>query len=78
MLGMGEWLIILLIVLVVFGASKLPQIGDGLGRAIKNFKKAASGQDELEVSKKREIASRGDGDVDDADIVAPRKSEKRQ
>lgn len=50
--GMGELLIILLIVLVVFGASKLPQIGHGLGSAIKNFKRAAAGDDEIEVSKK--------------------------
>ena len=39
--GMGELLIILLIVLVVFGASKLPGIGDALGRSIKNFKRAS-------------------------------------
>jgi sec-independent protein translocase protein TatA len=40
--GMGELIIILLIVLVVFGANKLPQIGDALGRSIKNFKKATN------------------------------------
>ena len=40
--GMGELIIILLIVLVVFGANKLPQIGDALGRSIKNFKKASN------------------------------------
>lgn len=53
--GMGELLIILLIVLVVFGASKLPQIGHGLGSAIKNFKRAASGDDEIEVSKAKAL-----------------------
>jgi sec-independent protein translocase protein TatA len=53
--GMGELLIILLIVLVIFGASKLPQIGHGLGSAIKNFKRAANGDDEIEVSKKAEL-----------------------
>jgi sec-independent protein translocase protein TatA len=40
--GMGELIIILLIVLVVFGANKLPSIGDALGRSIKNFKKASN------------------------------------
>ena len=40
--GMGELIIILLIVLVIFGANKLPQIGDALGRSIKNFKKASN------------------------------------
>ncbi|MCX5743815.1 MAG: twin-arginine translocase TatA/TatE family subunit, partial [Proteobacteria bacterium] len=38
--GMGELVIILLIVLVLFGANKLPGIGDALGRSIRNFKKA--------------------------------------
>lgn len=55
-LGFGELLVLLAIVLVVFGANKLPQLGDGLGRAIKNFKRAASSHDEIEVSpKKKEI-----------------------
>lgn len=40
-LGTQEILIILVIALVIFGAGKLPQIGEGLGKAIKNFKKAA-------------------------------------
>jgi len=38
--GIGELLIILLIVMVVFGAAKLPQLGDGLGKAIGNFRRA--------------------------------------
>lgn len=49
--GMGELVIILLIVLVVFGANKLPGIGDALGRSIKNFKKASSDDDKLEDKK---------------------------
>jgi sec-independent protein translocase protein TatA len=56
-LGFGELLIILVIVLLVFGAGKLPQIGDALGRSIKNFKRAAAGDNEIEVSKKKEIAA---------------------
>ncbi|MBA3541751.1 MAG: twin-arginine translocase TatA/TatE family subunit [Deltaproteobacteria bacterium] len=40
--GMMELVVILLIVLVVFGANKLPGIGDALGRSIRNFKKASS------------------------------------
>lgn len=43
--GMGELIVILLIVLVVFGANKLPGIGDALGRSIKNFKKASAVDD---------------------------------
>ncbi len=39
-LGMPELIIILVIILIIFGAGKLPQIGEGLGKGIKNFKKA--------------------------------------
>ena len=41
-LGMPELLIILVIILIIFGAGKLPEIGRGLGRGIKNFKQATS------------------------------------
>ena len=56
--GIPELLVILLIVLLVFGAGKLPAIGDALGRSIKNFKRATSGADEIEVSKKKELADK--------------------
>jgi sec-independent protein translocase protein TatA len=45
-LGMGELVIILLIVVVLFGASRLPQLGKGLGEGIRSFKKSFSGEDE--------------------------------
>ena len=45
-LGMGELLVILVIVLVLFGANKLPQLGKGLGEGIRSFKKSFSGEDE--------------------------------
>lgn len=55
--GMGELVIILLIVLVVFGANKLPGIGDALGRSIKNFKRASKVEgDDAEDDK--ELASK--------------------
>lgn len=41
-LGMPELIVILIIVLVIFGASRLPQLGEGLGKAIKGFKKGLS------------------------------------
>ncbi|MDY6905247.1 MAG: twin-arginine translocase TatA/TatE family subunit [Thermodesulfobacteriota bacterium] len=50
-IGMPELLIILVIVLVVFGAGKLPDLGAGLGKGIKNFKKATSEIDEPEKEK---------------------------
>jgi sec-independent protein translocase protein TatA len=49
-IGTSELLIILVIVLLVFGASKLPELGAGLGKGIRNFKKAAKGEDELDVT----------------------------
>lgn len=48
--GPWELIIILLIVLVIFGAGKLPEIGSGLGKGIKNFKKAVAGKDEIDVT----------------------------
>jgi len=41
-IGAMEWLVILAILLLLFGAAKLPAIGKGLGEGIKNFKKALS------------------------------------
>ena len=51
MFGMGiqELLVILVIALVIFGPSKLPQIGSGLGKAIRDFKKGVSGDDAEEA-----------------------------
>jgi sec-independent protein translocase protein TatA len=49
-MGFGELVLVLIIVVVVFGAAKLPQLGDGLGKAIKNFKRAVNSQDEIDVS----------------------------
>jgi sec-independent protein translocase protein TatA len=39
-IGIPELIIILIIILIIFGAGKLPEIGAGLGKGIKNFKKA--------------------------------------
>lgn len=39
-IGMPELIIILVIILIIFGAGKLPEIGGGIGKAIRNFKKA--------------------------------------
>lgn len=52
--GMPEMIIILVIVLVVFGAGKLPEIGGALGKSIRNFKKASEGKDEIEIKAKSE------------------------
>jgi len=49
-LGTQELIIIFLIIMVLFGASRLPEIGSGIGKAIKNFKKATSEPDEIDVT----------------------------
>ena len=51
-IGMQELLIILVLVLVIFGAKRLPEIGGGLGRAIRNFRQAASETDEIDITPK--------------------------
>lgn len=53
-IGMQELLIILVIALVVFGANRLPEIGGGLGRAIRNFKRASSEPDEIDITPKNQ------------------------
>ncbi|MCL5022642.1 MAG: twin-arginine translocase TatA/TatE family subunit [Nitrospirae bacterium] len=54
-LGMQELVIILIIVLVLFGATRLPEIGKGIGQAIRNFKKATSEPDEIDVTPKKPV-----------------------
>jgi sec-independent protein translocase protein TatA len=46
-IGIPELLIILVIILVIFGAGKLPEIGSALGKGIKNFKKSANENNEI-------------------------------
>lgn len=58
--GFWELLLILIIVLLIFGAGKLPELGAGIGKGIKNFKKALKGENEIDVTpadKKEEDSS---------------------
>jgi len=48
--GIGEMLVILVIVLIIFGAGRLPELGEGLGKGIRNFRKAASEPDSIDVT----------------------------
>lgn len=48
-MGITELILILFIVLVIFGAGKLPQLGEGLGKAIKGFKKSVHEADAIEA-----------------------------
>jgi sec-independent protein translocase protein TatA len=47
-LGVWELVVILVIVLVIFGVGKLPEIGSGLGKGIRNFRKSIRGEEEEE------------------------------
>ena len=53
-LGGPELLILGLLVLVIFGAKRLPQLGAGLGQGIRNFKESLSGKDEKPAIKEEE------------------------
>lgn len=54
-IGMPELIIILIIILIIFGAGKLPEIGSGIGKGIKNFKKAThEAQEEIQAPEEKE------------------------
>lgn len=48
--GMGELVIVFLCLLLVFGATRLPQIGEGVGKAIRNLKRGLANDDDIEVT----------------------------
>lgn len=52
--GMPELIVILVIVLVVFGAGRLPEIGGALGKSIRNFKKSSEGKDDIEIKARKD------------------------
>jgi len=53
-LGIGELVVILVIIMIIFGAGKLPEIGEGLGRGIRNFRKAVKTPDEIDITPKKD------------------------
>ncbi len=59
-LGATELVIILIIVVILFGASRLPEIGKGVGEAIKNFKKSTSENPEINVTPNDKSDETGD------------------
>ena len=58
-IGTSELLVILGIVVVLFGARRLPELGSGMGQAIRNFKSGLSGKDEIDVTPKKEEVGQG-------------------
>lgn len=74
-IGWPELIIVLVIVMVVFGAGRLPQIGEGLGKAIRNLKRGLKTDDDIEVTpKEKRVEERGSAkkvsdEVSDAEVV---------
>jgi sec-independent protein translocase protein TatA len=68
---MGELLVILAIVMLVFGAKRLPDLADGMGKAIRNFKRGMSTDADDDVTPAdKQVASRsGAAPLDDAKVT---------
>jgi sec-independent protein translocase protein TatA len=73
-MGFGELVLILVIVMVVFGATKLPQLGDGLGRAIKNFKRSVGALNEIDVTPRQPSSTTDGADTSGKAPKAPPRS----
>jgi sec-independent protein translocase protein TatA len=57
-LGLPELIIILVIIILIFGASRLGDIGSGLGKAIRGFKDSMAGKDAIDVTPKKDDNSK--------------------
>jgi len=60
--GLPELLIILVVVLLLFGAKRLPEIGSSLGRGIRTFKRSVTGEDEKEKVESTSVDTRNGSD----------------
>jgi sec-independent protein translocase protein TatA len=71
-IGISELVVILLILMLVFGASRLPALGEGLGKALRTFKRGMAQNEHIEVSeaKPKRVGPPGPSDgVSDAEII---------
>ena len=71
-IGVSELVVILLILMLVFGASRLPKLGESMGKAISNFKRAVNQNDDIEVTeveKKRLQDQKAGSEVTDAEVI---------
>jgi sec-independent protein translocase protein TatA len=64
----SEWIYILLIVLLVFGGKKIPELAKGLGKGVKNFKDG--------INEAKEEINKAKDDIDKTDAEEPKKEEK--
>jgi len=76
-LGPLEIIIILVIVLLVFGVGKLPQVGEAIGKGIRSFRKGQSGEDE-EKEKEKEKVEAPKAEVTAAKEVTMEKAEEKK
>ena len=73
-LGFGELVIVFLIVMLIFGAGRLPQIGEGLGKAIRNLKRGLNTDDDIDVTPdvtpaNKQVPQQAASRVEDAEVV---------
>lgn len=69
-IGWTELVLILMIVLIVFGARRLPQIGEGIGKGIRNLKRGLRSDDDIEVTPKEKRVQENTGAKRVSDEVA--------
>ena len=74
-LGMQELIIIFVIIMVLFGAKKLPELGKGIGQAIRDFNKAISGKEEIEHAQGKPAEEEKKSGGRDGDMVVRERSE---
>ncbi len=57
-MGFGEILVVLAVILLIFGANKIPQLGDALGKGIRNFRKSSREDDAIDVTPEKQEPDR--------------------
>jgi len=76
-MGMSELLIILAIVLLLFGAKRLPELASGLGKAIKNFRRGMDTDDEIDVTPvDKQVTGQSGATTLKSEASEPEKAEK--
>ncbi len=82
--GWMELMLVLIIVLIIFGAGKIPQLGEGLGKAIKGFKKSVHEADAIDVTPQPDVqehhaqAADAPGDPQQSVHAAPSNGKQEQ
>jgi sec-independent protein translocase protein TatA len=70
-LGIGELIVILVVVLLIFGANRIPQLGDAIGRGVRNFRKAQREDDAIDVTPRPDAKLPPGGPADAAKKTTP-------